>query len=86
MSELSDLIPCEDVEWTNLDNYAGTGINIEKRPYFYKVITKGGTTKLLVISATKSDTKMQATNYMRLDKNGFQKLVEVGNKVFNIQK
>jgi len=84
MPELGDLIPWDEVSWDNMARRSGAG-PLERRSYYFKVIDVGRETKVLLISAVLSRTQgesLHATDYLRLDRYGFKRLVEVGGKIF----
>ena len=84
MPELGDLISWDEVSWDNMTPCNGAG-PLERRPYYFKVVDVGRETKVLLISAVLSRTQgesFHATDYLRLDRYGFKRLMEVGGKVF----
>lgn len=84
MPELGDLMPWDEVSWDNMALSSGTG-PLDRRPYYFKVVDVGRETKVLLISAVPSRTQgegLHATDYLRLDRYGFKRLMEVGGKIF----
>lgn len=86
MPELVDFVPWENVSWDNMskDSNSGGGA-IDERTYFYRIIISNGAKKLLIISAVPS--KMQpgnyhAVDYLRLSKDSFDKLTQVGRNIW----
>lgn len=86
MPELSELSPWNSVPWDNMASEWGSGTgHLDKRPYYFRVIGSGGTTKILLISAVPSRTQagaMHATDYLRLNRRAFMRLVELGAQAF----
>jgi hypothetical protein len=86
MPELSELSPWNSVSWDNMTSGCGSGTgNLDKRPYYFRVIGSGGTTKILLISAVPSRTQtgaMHATDYLRLNHQAFMRLMELGAQAF----
>lgn len=86
MPELADLIPCENVSWDNMSKEWKSGEGtLAERPYFYKVMGYGTMKKLIVISAVHSKKNLgyyHAVDYLRLAKDGFEKLMQVGHEVW----
>lgn len=86
MPELTDLIPWDNLSWDNMSvkMKSGEGV-LARRPYFYKVMGYGKGRKLLIISAVHSKEhpdNYHADDYLRLTKEGFDKLVQLGQQVW----
>ena len=85
MPELTDLVPWEDVSWDNMrEEWYSGGRILTKRPYFYRVIPGKGK-NLLIISAVPSEKQpgdYHAVDYLRLTKEGFDKLMQLGQEVW----
>lgn len=86
MPELTDMIPWQNVKWDNMDqNWSSGAGHLDERPYYFRVVGSGKQAKVLIISAVpsqKQDNALHATDYLRLGRNGFKKLLEVGSEVF----
>ncbi len=84
MPEVSELLPWDNVPWDNMASGSGTS-HLDERPYYFRVIGSGGATKILLISAVPSRTQtgaMHATDYLRLNRQAFMRLMELGAQVF----
>jgi hypothetical protein len=84
MPELSELKPWDSVTWDNHKKDSGT-VHLERRPYYYKIVGAGEDVRILVISAVSSGVQvmgLHAVDYLRLDRNGFDKLMQVGKDAF----
>jgi len=86
MPELSELSPWDSMPWDNMASEWGSGTgHLDRRPYYFRVIGSGEATKILLISAVPSRTRagaMHATDYLRLDRRAFTRLMELGAQAF----
>jgi len=85
MPELSELIPWDSVGWDNVapEWASGTG-HFDRRPYYFRILSVGEEPRLLLISAVPSRTEagsLHATDYLRLDRHAFRRLIEVGKAI-----
>lgn len=86
MPELSHLLPWDNVRWDNMAPERGSGTgHLDRRPYYFRLIGSGESTKILLVSAVPSKTRaglMHATDYLRVDRQAFAQLIELGSKAF----
>ena len=87
MPELSQLIPWDSVGWDNMAPEWGSGTgHLDRRPYYFRILGAGEDARLLLISAVPSRTQagsLHATDYLRLDRHAFRRLIEVGEEAFS---
>ncbi len=86
MPELSGLLPWDSVRWDNMASEWSSGANrLDTRPHYFRVIGSGESTKILLILAVPSGTQagtMHATNYLRLNRPAFMRLMDLGIHAF----
>jgi len=87
MPELGELIPWDQVSWDNMSaqSYSGMG-QLQRRPYYFRVMGNGTTARILLISAVPSKTQpgaLHATDYLRLDRDALRNLMVLGQSVFD---
>jgi hypothetical protein len=87
MPELTDLIPWENVDWDNMsEEWNSGGGAIVSRPYFYRILSSNKGKKLLIISAVRSQklaNGYHAVDFLRLNEDGFNKLIQVGRNIWH---
>ena len=85
MSEVTRFIRSDNREWRNMkDDWKSGAGEMKKRPYYWKKVTVGNKTKLLIISAVDKNIpeQLKADDYLRIGREEFAELVEIGRTVF----
>ncbi len=62
-------------DWDNVNEHSGT--NLERRPYYYKIIHSAGETKILIISAVERKSRLHATDFLLLNRQTLEQLIRI---------